>query len=230
MKDIIIAIDGHSSSGKSTVAKQIAKMLNYRYIDTGAMYRMLTLHAIRNNYIDGKNIDTEKLYRDLDNIEIDFRYNAEGKQESYLNGENVESEIRNMAVSEKVSYISELADVRSKLVEMQQLMGKKKRVVMDGRDIGTVVFPDAECKLFITASTKVRAKRRYDELIAKKQDVNFEEILKNIETRDYIDQNREISPLKQAKDAILIDNSDISREEQLSIIMKIIEEKINNMK
>ncbi len=225
MKDIIIAIDGHSSSGKSTVARQIAKMLNYRYIDTGAMYRMLTLHAIRNNYIDGKNIDTEKLYRDLDNIEIDFRYNAEGKQESYLNGENVEAEIRNMAVSEKVSYISELADVRNKLVEMQQLMGKKKRVVMDGRDIGTVVFPDAECKLFITASTKVRAKRRYDELIAKKQNVNFEEILKNIETRDYIDQNREIAPLKQAKDAILIDNSDISREEQLSIIMKIIEEK-----
>ncbi len=227
MKDIIIAVDGHSSCGKSTVAKQLAKKLNYRYIDTGAMYRMITLHAIRNNYINGTTIDTDKLYKDLDNIDIDFRYNSEGKQESYLNGENVEAEIRNMAVSNKVSYISELSEVRNKLVDIQQKMGKQKRIVMDGRDIGTVVFPNAEFKLFMTASAEVRAQRRYDELTAKNQDVSFDEILENVKNRDYIDQNREIGPLKQAKDAILVDNSNLNREEQFNLIMKLIEDKIN---
>ncbi len=228
MKDIIIAIDGHSSCGKSTVAKQIAKKLNYRYIDTGAMYRMITLHAIRNNYINGKTIDTEKLYGDLDNINIDFKYNSDGKQESYLNGENVEAEIRNMSVSEKVSYISELSEVRNKLVDIQQNMGKQKRIVMDGRDIGTVVFPDAEFKLFMTASAEVRAQRRYDELKAKNEDVSFAEILQNVKNRDYIDQNRAISPLKQAEDAILIDNSNLNREEQFNKIIELIELKIKS--
>ncbi len=227
MKDIIIAVDGHSSCGKSTVAKQIAKSLNYRYIDTGAMYRMVTLYAIRMNYINDKIIDTEKLYHDLDNIEMDFRYNKQGKQESYLNGENVESEIRNMTVSNKVSYISELSEVRTKLVDIQRKMGSQKRIVMDGRDIGTVVFPNAELKIFLTASEEVRAQRRYDELIAKNEDVSFDEILKNVKDRDYIDQNRAVGPLKQAEDAILVDNSNLNREEQFNLIMKLIEEKIN---
>jgi len=215
IKDIVIAFDGHSSCGKSTVAKAVAKELGYTYVDSGAMYRMVTLLAMRDNLINGSDIDTEKLKSKLENITMSFEKNDSGGQDSYLNGENVESLIRSIDVSDKVSYISELDFVRTKLVELQQEMGRQKRIVMDGRDIGTVVFPNAELKIFMTASSKVRAQRRYDELIQKGDKVSFEEVLENIEKRDYIDQNREISPLKKADDAIVLDNSDLSREEQL---------------
>ncbi len=224
IKDIVIAFDGHSSCGKSTVAKAIAKKLGYTYVDSGAMYRMVTLLAMQNNLISGKEIDEDKLKQNLENVSITFKYNNEGKQESYLNNTNVESEIRTIDVSDKVSYISELAFVREKLVELQQKMGEEKRIVMDGRDIGTVVFPNAELKIFMTASAKVRAQRRYDELLGKGHKVTFEEVLENIEKRDYIDQNREHSPLRKAEDAIVLDNSNLSREEQFNWVLELIKE------
>lgn len=225
IKDIVIAFDGHSSCGKSTVAKAVAKKLGYTYVDSGAMYRMITLFAMQEQLIDGANIDTETLKTRLKDITVGFKQNNSGGQDSYLNGENVESQIRSIEVSDKVSYISELDFVRTKLVELQQGMGKQKRIVMDGRDIGTVVFPNAELKIFMTASPKVRAQRRYDELIQKGHQVSFEEVLENIEKRDFIDQNREISPLKKADDAIVLDNSDLSREEQLDWVVDLIEKK-----
>jgi CMP/dCMP kinase len=225
IKDIIIAFDGHSSCGKSTVAKAVAKELGYTYVDSGAMYRMVTLLAMRKGLINGKDIDKLKLQQALQEITIEFKYNQLGKQESYLNGENVESEIRSIRVSDKVSYISEIDFVRKKLVELQQKMGKAKRIVMDGRDIGTVVFPDAELKIFMTASSEVRAQRRYDELINKGHDVSLEEVLENIEKRDYIDQNREHSPLRKAADAIVLDNSNLTRIEQLDWVLKLIQER-----
>ncbi len=227
IKDIIIAFDGHSSCGKSTVAKAVAKKLEYTYVDSGAMYRMVTLLAMQNGLINGKEIDEDKLRQILKNVVISFKYNKEGKQESYLNNINVESEIRTIEVSDKVSYISELAFVRERLVELQQKMGEEKRIVMDGRDIGTVVFPNAELKIFMTASSNVRAQRRYDELIGKGHDVTFEEVLENIEKRDYIDQNREHSPLRKAEDAIVLDNSNLTREEQLNWVLKFIEEEFS---
>ena len=226
-KDIVIAFDGHSSCGKSTVAKAVAKELGYTYVDSGAMYRMVTLLAMQHNLINGKEIDESELKKLLENISIAFKYNQDGKQDSYLNDENVESVIRSIEVSDKVSYISELAFVRKKLVELQQEMGEEKRIVMDGRDIGTVVFPNAELKFFMTASAKVRAQRRFDELIAKGDNVTFEEVLENIEKRDYIDQNREHSPLKKADDAIVLDNSFLTRKEQLSMVMNQISEKFS---
>ncbi|NJO92573.1 MAG: (d)CMP kinase, partial [Chloroflexia bacterium] len=204
IKDIVIAFDGHSSCGKSTVAKAVAKELGYTYVDSGAMYRMVTLLAMQNRLISGKEIEEDKLKQILKDVIISFKYNKEGKQESYLNNMNVESEIRTIEVSDKVSYISELAFVREKLVELQQKMGEEKRIVMDGRDIGTVVFPKAELKIFMTASSNVRAQRRYDELVAKGHAVTFEEVLENIEKRDYIDQNREHSPLRRAEDAMVL--------------------------
>lgn len=225
IKDIVIAFDGHSSCGKSTVAKAVAKELGYTYVDSGAMYRMVTLLAMRKGLVNGKEIDENKLQSLLEDVIIEFKYNQEGKQDSYLNSENVESEIRTIEVSDKVSYISELGFVREKLVELQQKMGEKKRIVMDGRDIGTVVFPDAELKIFMTASPKVRAQRRYDELLGKGHDVTFDEVLENIEKRDYIDQNREHSPLKKAEDAIVLDNSNLTRKEQLEWVMNLIKEK-----
>jgi len=223
MKKIIIAIDGHASCGKSTLAKDLAKKLKYRYIDTGAMYRAVTLFAIENNIIKNNDIDENLLLKLLDNIIIDFRYNEElGKSETFLNNKNVEDKIRGMEVSELVSPISTIGFVREKLVALQQQMGVNKAIVMDGRDIGTVVFPEAELKIFLTASAEVRAKRRFDELTAKGEEVNFDEILNNVKTRDKIDSGREIAPLRQAEDAILIDNSNISIKEQFEKVLKLV--------
>ncbi len=227
IKDIIIAFDGHSSCGKSTVAKAVAKQIGFTYIDSGAMYRVVTLLAMRKKLIEGKDINISTLKEVIESLTISFKYNKEGIQETYMNNENVEAEIRSIEVSNLVSYISELDFVREKLVFLQQAMGSNKRIVMDGRDIGTVVFPKAELKIFMTASPKVRAQRRYDEMIAKGDKVSFEEVLANVEKRDYIDQNREISPLKKAEDAVVLDNSYLSREEQLTWVMDILKEKFS---
>ncbi len=221
IKDIVIAFDGHSSCGKSTVAKAVAKELSYTFIDSGAMYRAVTFLALEKKLISGKDIKIEELKIELNSIDIKFIKNKiTGQQETFLNGENIERKIRGIEVSNSVSYISELDFVRIKLVALQQKMGIRKKIVMDGRDIGTVVFPDAELKFFMTASVKVRTQRRYKELIEKGDKVTFEEIKENIEKRDYIDQNREISPLKKADDAIILDNSNLNREEQLVWVME----------
>ena len=215
MEKIIIAIDGFSSCGKSTMAKDLAHEIGYIYIDSGAMYRATTLYAINNNYISKDQIDKEGLRRKLSDISIEFKLNQETKlPETYLNGKNVEKEIRSMEVSSLVSPIATLDFVREEMVNQQQAMGKKKGIVMDGRDIGTTVFPNAELKIFVTASADVRAKRRYDEILNKTGTANFDEILKNIEERDRIDQTREVSPLKKAKDAITLDNSALTIAEQ----------------
>ena len=227
IKDIIIAFDGHSSCGKSTLAKQVAKELDYTYIDTGAMYRAVTYHALNNKLIKGTQIDLAGLEASLNDIEITFQKDAKGKQQTFLNNKNIEKQIRSLEVSNSVSYISEIGFVREKLVALQQAMGKNKRIVMDGRDIGTVVFPNAELKIFMTASVEVRAQRRYKELIEKGDTVSFEEVKANIEKRDYIDQNRDIAPLRKAKDAILLDNSNMTREEQFEWVMNIINEKFS---
>jgi CMP/dCMP kinase len=225
IKDIIIAFDGHSSCGKSTVAKAVAKTVNYVYIDSGAMYRVVTLYAMRKKLIEGAQIEHEDLRDALENLEISFKPDEQGNQQTFMNGENVENEIRSLEVSNLVSYISEVDFVRERMVRLQQKMGLKKRIVMDGRDIGTIVFPNSELKIFMTASPKVRAERRYKELIAKGDKVSFEEVLANIEKRDYIDQNREIGPLKKADDAIVLDNSYLTREEQLKWVIDILEQK-----
>lgn len=198
------------------MAKDLAKEIGYIYIDSGAMYRAVTLYCIENKlFVSNNTIDLDKLKQQIDNIHISFRFNTETKKpDTYLNGINVENEIRNMAVSEKVSLVSTLDFVREAMVAQQQEMGKSKGIVMDGRDIGTAVFPDAELKIFVTASPETRAQRRYEELRTKGQQVSYEEILENIKTRDHIDQTREISPLKQAEDAILLDNGHLSIEEQ----------------
>lgn len=226
IKDIIIAFDGHSSCGKSTVAKAVAKELNYTFIDSGAMYRAVTFLALEKRLISGKDIEIERLKTELSSVDIKFIKNEiTVQQETFLNGKNIEKKIRGILVSDSVSYISELSFVRKKLVTLQQEMSVNKKIVMDGRDIGTVVFPYAELKFFMTASIEVRAKRRYKELIEKGDKVTFEEIKENIEKRDYIDQNREISPLKKADDAIILDNSNLSREEQLVWVMDLIYKK-----
>lgn len=225
-KDIIIAIDGHASCGKSTLAKDLAKELKYNYIDTGAMYRAVTLYALENNIIDGEKIDKEKLLKEMENINISFNFNSElEKSETFLNGKNVENLIRSLNVSNYVSPISTIGFVREKLVALQQEMGKLKRIVMDGRDIGTVVFPNAELKLFLTANAEVRAQRRFNELNAKGENPNYDEIYKNVITRDKIDSTREIAPLKQADDAIILDNSEMSIEEQYIWTKNLIQEK-----
>ncbi|MGL5227718.1 MAG: (d)CMP kinase [Bacteroidales bacterium] len=214
-RKITIAIDGFSSCGKSTMAKDLAKELGYIYVDSGAMYRTVTLYAMENDLISNGIINTEKLEAEMDNIHITFKFNdITKKPDTYLNGTYVEDKIRQMEVSNNVSPIAALGFVRKALVKMQQAMGKEKGIVMDGRDIGTVVFPDAELKIFVTASPDVRAQRRFDELTAKGDTVNYNEILENVKKRDYIDQNREESPLKQADDAIVLDNSEITIEEQ----------------
>ncbi len=215
MKKITIAIDGFSSCGKSTMAKSLAKEIGYIYIDSGAMYRAVTLYCIENGLIEDGEIRTEILKEDLKRINISFKINAEtGQPDTYLNAENVENKIRTMLVSSMVSQVSALDFVRSAMVEQQQKMGKEKGIVMDGRDIGTTVFPDAELKIFVTASAEVRAQRRFDELKSKDQEASYDEILHNVKQRDYLDQNREVSPLRQASDAILLDNSTLTIEEQ----------------
>ncbi len=223
-KKINIAIDGFSSCGKSTLAKDLAKVLKYIYIDSGAMYRAITLYALESRLIKDHVIDVDTLEKKLDEISIWFSLNvASGKNETFLNNRNIEKEIRSLNVSNNVSRISELGFVREKLVKLQQEMGKNKGVVMDGRDIGTVVFPDAELKLFMTADPLVRARRRFDEMQGKGDLVSMDQVLENIKNRDYIDQNRKISPLTQAKDAIVLDNSSMSPQEQLKWILDLIE-------
>lgn len=215
MKKITIAIDGFSSCGKSTMAKDLAREVGYIYIDSGAMYRAVTLYSIENGIFDGDVIDTEKLKKAIKDIQISFRPNPKtGRPDTFLNGVNVENKIRTMGVSSKVSPISALDFVREAMVAQQQAMGKEKGIVMDGRDIGTTVFPDAELKIFVTATPEIRAQRRFDELKAKGQEGSFEEILENVKQRDYIDQHREVSPLRKADDALLLDNSNLSIEQQ----------------
>ena len=219
MKKITIAIDGFSSTGKSTLAKQLAKKLEYVYVDTGAMYRAVTLFAMKSGFIDAGKVDEDALVKSLGDIELNFIFNSDlGFAEMYLNGENVEKEIRTMPVSKNVSPVSVIQAVREKLVAMQQAMGVDKGIVMDGRDIGTVVFPDAELKIFMTASPEKRAVRRYKELLDRGEDVEYSDILENVQKRDYIDSNRAISPLKKAEDAIEFDNSDLGLEDQFQRI------------
>jgi len=220
---ITIAIDGFSSTGKSTLAKQLAKTLGYVYVDTGAMYRAVTLYAMQHKFIDGHHFDIEKLNADLENIKLHFVFNPEvGFGEMFLNDRNVEWEIRTIEVSNFVSRVAEISEIRHKLVEQQQEMGRNKGIVMDGRDIGTVVFPDAELKIFMTASSVTRAERRYQELREKGQSVTFDEVHKNVEERDYIDTHRDDSPLRKADDAIEIDNSHLTREEQLDKVLDLV--------
>lgn len=224
-KRIVIAIDGHSSCGKSTVAKELARKLGYIYIDSGAMYRVVTLYALRNGLIKNQIPDVEKLVAGLENIRITFKWDEEtGRNTTFLNDENVEEEIRQLAVSENVSPISTIAGVRTEMVKQQRENGKNKGIVMDGRDIGTVVFPDAELKIFMTASPEIRAQRRFDELKSKGLIVDFDEILKNVKERDLIDSTREVSPLRKAEDALVLDNSYLTREEQLEWVVKKVNE------
>lgn len=222
MKKIVIAIDGYSSCGKSTMAKSLAKSIGYIYIDSGAMYRAVTLYAINNNMFDNNGINKDELQKNISNIHISFKLNEKSLPETYLNGENVEKRIRTMEVSSKVSYIAALPFVREALVKLQQEMGNEKGIVMDGRDIGTTVFPNAELKLFVTASPEVRAQRRFDELKAKGENNTYEEILKNVIERDRIDTSREVSPLRKADDAIVFDNSNMTIDEQNAYLQEII--------
>jgi cytidylate kinase len=229
-KKITIAIDGFSSTGKSTLAKQLANHLGYVYVDTGAMYRAVTLFAMQNGYINPDTFDKQSLINNLSFIKLNFEFNANvGFAEMYLNGVNVENEIRTIEVSNFVSKVAEVSEVRSKLVEQQQEMGKGKGIVMDGRDIGTVVFPDAELKIFMTASAETRAQRRFDELQAKGDTVSYEDVLKNVQERDYIDTHRDDSPLVIADNAIEIDNSYLSREEQFDLVLELVVEITNSL-
>ncbi|MEW5675218.1 (d)CMP kinase [Flavobacterium enshiense] len=228
MKKITIAIDGFSSTGKSTLAKQLAKALGYVYVDTGAMYRAVTLYAMQHNFVSENYLDKEALVKKLPDVQLKFQFNAVlGFAEMFLNGTNVETEIRTLNVSRLVSKIAEISEVRSKLVEQQQQMGKNKAIVMDGRDIGTVVFPDAELKIFMTASPETRAQRRYDELLENGQSVSFADVLQNVKERDFIDTNREDSPLVQAEDAVVVDNSAMSREEQFEVVLSLAHHKLS---
>lgn len=228
MNKITIAIDGFSSTGKSTLAKQLANHLGYVYVDTGAMYRAITLFAMQNGYIATDFFDKETLIRSLPSIQLHFEFNTNlGFAEMYLNKVNVEKEIRTLEVSNFVSKIAEVSEVRAKLVEQQRAMGKDKGIVMDGRDIGTVVFPEAELKIFMTASPETRAQRRFDELQAKGDNVSYEEVLKNVQERDYIDTHRDDSPLVKAADAIEIDNSHLTRDEQFKAVLELAQEALN---
>lgn len=221
MKKITIAIDGFSSCGKSTMAKDLAREIGYIYVDTGAMYRAVTLYSLEHNIFSGDDIDTEKLKNEMSNIHITFQLNPEtNRPDTYLNGVRVEDKIRAMEVSSRVSPIATLPFVREAMVAQQQEMGKNKGVVMDGRDIGTTVFPDAELKIFVTASPEIRAQRRFDELKAKGEEAGFDEILENVKQRDFIDQNREVSPLRKADDALLLDNSHMTIAEQKTWLME----------
>ena len=220
MKHFIIAIDGHSSCGKSTVAKDLAKRLEIAYVDTGAMYRSVTLYALRHGFISKDKFDEQGIINSLGAIDITFTYDAKvAKNTTFLNGENVETEIRGIEVSQNVSKVSAIPEVRRKLVDIQRNMGKTISLVMDGRDIGTVVFPEADLKIFMTARDEVRAQRRYDEMKEKGENVDFQTILTNVKQRDLIDSTRAESPLRKAEDAVLLDNSDITKEEQFEFIM-----------
>ena len=230
MRNITIAIDGFSSTGKSTLAKQLAKELAYVYVDTGAMYRAVAFFAMNNNFIKADFFDKKALIDSLPEIQLEFRYNADlGFAEMHLNGENVEKQIRTIEVSSFVSKVAEVSEVRSKLVEQQQEMGTNKAIVMDGRDIGTVVFPTAELKIFMTASAETRARRRFDELLQKGDNVSYEDVLKNVVERDYIDTHREDSPLVIADDAIEIDNSYLNKEEQFAAVLELVNEVVKTL-
>ncbi len=223
-KKIVITLDGWSSCGKSTLAKRLAKKLGYLYVDSGAMYRAITLYFIRNQ-VNG--LDINEVKKALNEISLEFIFNENsGQSDIYLNGENVEHLIREMQVAEKVSDVAAIKEVREFAVLQQQIMGKNKEIVMDGRDIGTVVFPDAELKIFMTADNAVRAERRYKELVHKNPNITIEEVKKNLEMRDYIDSTREVSPLRQAKDAIILDNTILTEEEQFQIAYKWVQERI----
>ena len=227
-KRLIIAIDGYSSCGKSTFARSVAKELNYIFIDSGAMYRAVTLYCMRKKFIGKSGLNTGGVISELKDIKIDFIYNPDiNEYETFLNSENVEKEIRSIEVTSHVSRISQITEVRAQMVELQRKIGVNNGIVMDGRDIGTVVFPDADIKIFMTASVDIRVKRRHDELKERGIVVDFEEIKRNIIARDIADENRDISPLRRADDAIILDNSRMSVEEQMSWIRKIIEKKIN---
>lgn len=221
MKKITIAIDGFSSCGKSTMAKDLAKEIGYIYIDSGAMYRAVTLYCLRHNLFDGDTVNTQKLSELIHDIHISFKLDEQSRQPlTYLNGECVEKEIRTLAVSQKVSFVAAVGFVREELVRQQQQMGKEKGIVMDGRDIGTTVFPDAELKIYVTASARIRAQRRFDELKAKGEPGSFEEILANVEERDRIDMNRPVSPLRKADDAIVLDNSEMTIPQQKAWLLE----------
>ena len=218
MNKIIVAIDGFSSCGKSTMAKELAREVNYVYVDSGAMYRAVSLYCIQKGWMTDANINIDELQRNIGSIQIEFKTNAEGKSETYLNGTNVETDIRSLEVANGASRVSTLGFVRQELVRQQQLMGQKKGIVMDGRDIGTVVFPEAELKIFVTASPEIRAQRRLDEMLSKGETANFVDVLSNVKERDDRDQNRTESPLRKAGDAVLLDNSHLTCEEQSSIL------------
>jgi len=225
MKKIIVAIDGFSSCGKSTMAKELAREAGYIYVDTGAMYRAVSLFCIQNGWMTENDIASSEIEKHIESIRIEFKTNDQGKSETYLNGRNVENEIRTLEVANGASRISTLGFVRRELVRQQQLMGVEKGIVMDGRDIGTVVFPKAELKIFLTASPEIRAQRRMDEMNTKGETVNYEEVLANVKERDDRDQNRTESPLRKADDAIVIDNSDLTREKQREILRTLFIEK-----
>jgi cytidylate kinase len=227
MKKLIIAVDGFSSCGKSTMAKTLAKTLNYTYVDSGAMYRAASLFCLRNGLLTNGVLDVEGLRSRLDEIEVTFKNNEEGISQTYLNGENVEREIRNMAVSNAVSIVSAVGFVREKMVELQRKAGAEGGIVMDGRDIGTVVFPEADLKIFVTADARIRAQRRYDELVEKGQLEDFDEILKNIEKRDFLDQTRQVSPLIRASDAIEMDNGLFNLQEQDAWLLEHVNRKLH---
>ena len=222
MKKIVIAIDGFSSCGKSTMAKALARNIGYLYFDSGAMYRAVALYCMQNDLINGNEIDADALRKVIDKIDITFQADPETKNSiTFLNGVNVEHEIRSLEVSRFVSQVAAIDFVRSEMVDRQRRMGEAKGIVMDGRDIGTTVFPQAEMKVFVTASAEVRAQRRYDELTARGDNADFQEILDNVLERDHIDQTREVSPLRKADDALLLDNSDMTREEQMEWLIEV---------
>lgn len=226
MKKIIVAIDGFSSCGKSTMAKELARETGYIYVDTGAMYRAVSLFCIRNGWMTETEMNIELIEKNISDIQLEFKSNTVGKAEIFLNGENVESEIRTLLVANGASRVSTIGAVRRELVRQQQLMGKAKGIVMDGRDIGTVVFPEAELKIFLTASPEIRAKRRMDEMAAKGEVVNYKDVLANVVERDDRDQNRTESPLRKADDAVIIDNSNLTPSEQQELLKKLFSQKV----
>jgi cytidylate kinase len=228
-KKITIAVDGYSSCGKSTIAKALAAQLHYNYVDTGAMYRAVTLYSLRNGLINGIELDQEGLVDQLDQINIEFHFNQETQtSEILLNGENVEEFIRQMDVNDWVSQVSAVGEVRRKMVKIQQLLGKGKGIAMDGRDIGTTVFPDAELKIFMTADISVRTQRRFEELELKQIPASFEDIQKNLIERDFEDMNRAESPLRKATDAVILDNTSLTKAEQLSFVLKLVDDLTNH--